>query len=323
MVGRKPWLASLGRRVIAFSIDLLLLCIFGFFLSLAYEASFVQLGARGVLIGMVAALLYFGILNSRVSDGQTLGKKLTRIKVVDRNGKSIDLLRSFVRYCIFAIPLSLLGVDILSEQLMRYIHYPLTVIVIGSVVATVYLLLFNYITKQSLHDLVVRTLVVNSAAPCESVRPMWRAHLSVTVLIFMMATVMPRFIDLPMSQDHSIGLAETERLLREEHSVISAKVTQGESTLYRSVRPVDALKRVEVSAMLAENIISDTELARKLAMSTLKAYQKAKDSDEIVVRLNYGFAIGIWSRWSRKSYRFQTADLSANGLDTVQAGDQS
>ena len=97
-------IAGFWRRVLAFSIDVLLLGMIGFILGLFFFDQFARLGAWGRLIGFFVCLLYFGCMNSALAGGKTLGKRLLKIQVVDVEDKSICLPRSCVRFVILALP---------------------------------------------------------------------------------------------------------------------------------------------------------------------------------------------------------------------------
>jgi hypothetical protein len=50
------------------------------------------------------AFPYFAILNSRIGNGQTPGKKWMHIQVTDVEGKTISFGKSSLRYVLFAVP---------------------------------------------------------------------------------------------------------------------------------------------------------------------------------------------------------------------------
>ena len=69
------WISGFWRRIGAFVIDSILLGLLGLLLGLFLEDFFVEIGGWGRFIGFVIAILYFGEMNSKVADGQTIGKK--------------------------------------------------------------------------------------------------------------------------------------------------------------------------------------------------------------------------------------------------------
>src|SRR4051812_8490390 len=94
----EPQIAGFWQRVLGLLIDGAILGLLGMLLGLFFWDTFVTLGPWGRLVGFVIAMLYFVPMNSRVFGGQTLGKRIVGSRVVDRNGRSISLFRSTVRY---------------------------------------------------------------------------------------------------------------------------------------------------------------------------------------------------------------------------------
>ena len=75
---QQNWIANFWRRIGALFIDTLILGLVGFLLGLTLESTFVQIGGWGRLIGFVIALVYFGAMNSKLFNGQTIGKKVKK-----------------------------------------------------------------------------------------------------------------------------------------------------------------------------------------------------------------------------------------------------
>jgi uncharacterized RDD family membrane protein YckC len=102
-------IAGFWRRLDAFAVDCLVLAVPAMFLGLALFDLAESLGGAGRLIGVIAALLYFGLMNSRLGRGQTLGKRLLGLRVVDRSGGLLSPARSIVRFIVFSAPYFLSG----------------------------------------------------------------------------------------------------------------------------------------------------------------------------------------------------------------------
>src|SRR5437016_12192213 len=114
-------IAGFWRRLLAFMIDVLIIGVVGFILGLIFFERFVELGGWGRIIGFVIALLYFGLMNSAVSDGQTIGKRLTKIRVAKATGEPLGISESFLRFTIIGIPFFLNGAPIQSEVLSSWV----------------------------------------------------------------------------------------------------------------------------------------------------------------------------------------------------------
>ena len=85
-IKEKTYLADIYSRLGALLVDAIILGCIGLLLGLIFESVFVKLGDWGQLVGVIILLLYFGIGNSQRAGGQTLGKKLLKIRVVDKRG---------------------------------------------------------------------------------------------------------------------------------------------------------------------------------------------------------------------------------------------
>ena len=123
---------------------------------------FWSLGAWSRLVESCVALVYFGVLNSSIAWGQTFGKRIMQIQVVDRSGHTISPGRSFLRSAVLVAPFSLDGL-VIPPSAMRYLIFCFAgFILFGFGDAIVYLYIFNRRTRQSLHDLILGTFVAET-----------------------------------------------------------------------------------------------------------------------------------------------------------------
>ncbi|HSH39809.1 MAG TPA: RDD family protein [Chthoniobacterales bacterium] len=101
--------AGFWRRLLGFFLDTLLLSVPAFVAGVFLFDQFAALGNWGRLVGLVIALVYFGVLNSSIGGGQTVGKRCFRTRTVDNANHSIDLGRSILRFNVIALPFFLNG----------------------------------------------------------------------------------------------------------------------------------------------------------------------------------------------------------------------
>jgi hypothetical protein len=96
---------------------------------------------------------------SKVSNGQTIGKRLLRIAVRDKNNKPLSIQRSLLRISILAFPALLNGwaLPIFNNTIINWL---VGIIVFGGIVTIAYTMLFNRGSRQGIHDLVCGTYVV-------------------------------------------------------------------------------------------------------------------------------------------------------------------
>ena len=169
-------IAGFWRRLAAALVDALVLGIVGFAIGTLFTDQLVALGPYGRAVGFPIALLYFGLLNGNAGGGATLGKRMLGIRVVGRDGASVSVLRSLWRAVVYLVPFYLNGLDLsflpLNDAQTMAALVVDAVLVFGVIGATVYLYLFNFRTRQMMHDLAAGTFVVraDSAAPPINVR---------------------------------------------------------------------------------------------------------------------------------------------------------
>lgn len=179
-------IAGFWRRLGALASDLILLGIFGAILGALFFDTFARMGAYAKLIGFAIALAYFGICNSRIAGGQTLGKRWLGVRVVDVHDELLSLPRSLLRYVVLGIPFFANGLPLDPRLAMSSpLGYLLALVVFGGMLAIIYLYIFNRRTRQSLHDLVVGSYVecFDRATQAVPFPNMWRGHIVVVAVL--------------------------------------------------------------------------------------------------------------------------------------------
>ena len=307
---QQNWIANFWKRLGAFFIDTLILGLVGFLLGLALEATFVQIGGWGRLIGFGIALTYFGLMNSKLCNGQTIGKRLLNLRVVDLDNHTIPLFKSVLRYIILAAPFSLNGAQFSNEALLSYLIYPLTMIVFGGLFSIIYLYIFNRVTRQSLHDLAAGTLVVNANIEMQEVGKVWKPHLAIVAVFFVVAAMVPIFTGQLAQNEPFKDMLAAQSALLSEQEVTYATVTTSTTTFSPINKEAKTTIYVIAQAVLTSNKVSDGELARKLADIVIQNYPEAVNKDLVRITLKYGYSIGIWSQWSTYSHDFNPDEFS-------------
>lgn len=190
-----PCAAGFWRRSIAFIVDALVLGIIGALAGWALFDEFARMGGYGRALGFVVALAFFGVMNSALCGGQTLGKRLLGVRVVGKNGSLLSLPQSLLRYSVLGIPFFLNGAPFDTKVLLSPMGYVLSLVIFGGMFSILYLYVFNRHGRRSLHDLVVGSSVVTALTPVAIVRPtpVWRVHLVVVGVLLAAATAVPAF----------------------------------------------------------------------------------------------------------------------------------
>lgn len=152
-------IASFWRRITADVIDLALLLLIFLLLALLFPDYFFSIGPGGRIFSFGISVGYFGLFGSRHGRGQTLGKWIMGLAVVDAQGKYLLKRRSFTRAAILFTILTISGWALppFTTSTVGLIFQ--WTIFIGGMLAIAYSYLFNVETRQGPHDLVVDAYV--------------------------------------------------------------------------------------------------------------------------------------------------------------------
>jgi uncharacterized RDD family membrane protein YckC len=99
-----PPIAGFWPRIGAFAIDGFMLVVIGQLLGWTLSAFWFRMGPYGRFVGLGLALLYFGLMESRIGDGQTVGMRLLKLAVRDRNNQPLAIGPSMLRTLLWVLP---------------------------------------------------------------------------------------------------------------------------------------------------------------------------------------------------------------------------
>ncbi|WP_426663502.1 RDD family protein [Rhodanobacter aciditrophus] len=299
--------AGFWRRLGALVVDLMLLGIVGFVLGALFFDTFARMGFYARLIGFAIALAYFGILNSRLGGGQTLGKRWLGVRVVDAHGQLLTLPRALLRYAVLGIPFFANGMplnpDVATSSPLGYL---LALIVFGGMFAIVYLYIFNRRTRQSLHDLAVGSYVerFDRAAQPVPFPVVWRGHLVALAVIAVIALSAPVVASRFAKSQALAGILPLYRTLSTQPHVMTAQVQRG----WMSVNG-HTTHSLQAALRLDAPLTDDDAMARRIAQQMAKGDPDIAKEDVVVVTLVYGYDMGIASGWKRHGYSFKPGEL--------------
>ncbi|UWX60869.1 RDD family protein [Chryseobacterium oranimense] len=154
------FLSKFWTRVWALLIDSLILGILGYILGSVFESFFISLGEEAKLIGWFISLAYFSVLNSKLNNGQTIGKKIMKIQVTYIDGRTVSLKTSFIRSLILTAPFFLNRFKITESETFSVVNIIQSMIIFTLGLGIMIFYIFNKETRQSLHDIVAKTYVV-------------------------------------------------------------------------------------------------------------------------------------------------------------------
>ena len=289
----KAPLCGFWSRIVAFGVDLLLLGIFGTLLGTIQFDHLAEMGGWGRLFGFGVALLYFGVLNSSLGRGQTIGKRIAKIRVVDRNGAPIPPLRSFLRFAILGTPFFLNGAAVPMHP--HFLPMTISIIVLGAGGVLIYLYVANRRTRQSLHDLAVGTFVVRAeAGPLLRFPSLWKGHWWAAGAWIVAAVVLvvagpSLFLPKPLTD-----LASLKQAVSAVPGTRAASVSRGKNW---GLGGETSFLSVEVAVADLSRPASD--VAAEVASLVMVRYPEVVDRDRLIVRVRYGYDIGFASSWRR------------------------
>ena len=310
--------AGFWRRVAAFVVDGLILGLIGSALGLAFFDALVRMGPWGRLLGFVIALAYF-VPQECAPSGQSLGKRLLGIRVVDAQGRALSPARGVLRFIVFGVPYFLNGAALPMNVAGFAGGFPLAVLVLGGVLALAYLLVFNRRTRQSLHDLAVGAFVVRvreGARLAPGPARTWGGHLVIAGALIVLSgaspLTFPALMRLPMFADLLVLYAR----LSDQPELHAVSVSESALRVY-GAQSSGVTHVLLIQASIVEPLADYVPLSTRLAGIALKVYPNAAHDDRIVVRLAHGYDIGIASAWTSHDLAYtpgQWADRVAAGV---------
>lgn len=284
-------IAPLWRRIMASVIDTFLLGLLGIALGALLHAQFSAMGPWGRLVGFVIALLYFGLTQSHLRGGQSAGMHLLGIRVVTRAGLPLSIAAAFLRAAIYCLPYFLNGVTLDVAPDLEWMGMALLVLIGLISFTSVYLVVFNRRTRQSLYDLAVGAYVVQ-AGPGKItlfVERIWRGHAVAAGLLALgiVAGSVAIFQHLPRD-------GSAQALHAAERSIVGMPDVWRASVQHQTFKADGrTVHRLLVSAVVDGGVQQPHLLAQRIALAALDADPDAGRLDRVVVSLLSGYDIGI------------------------------
>lgn len=299
----QPW-AAFWRRVGAFAIDSLVIGAVGYMIGAAAFDVFAQMGQWARLVGLLIAVLYFGLLGSRIGGGQTPGKRVLKLRVEGLDGAGLPVDKAIVRAFVLSLPIVLNGFAARSDG--GFLGYALLVVgavlLFGLGLAQIYLLIFNRPSRRMVHDLVAGSAVVRAdqhaeAAPLSARHGRIALGLATGVLVLISAMV-AYFAQISAGSLAAMknSLAAVETL----PEVMTAGVAENTSVMVTAKTGKTTTHTLVVTARLKAWPKDLEAEAARVARAALTQY-RPKPGQGVSVLLQYGFDLGIGSGW--RGYR--------------------
>jgi uncharacterized RDD family membrane protein YckC len=298
-----PQIASFWRRIGAAVIDWIVLGALGACLGFLWFDHFATLGGVGRFIGGAIALVYFSVLNSRIGQGQTLGKRLLKIRVINASGSPVNLPRTTLRSFILLLPATLNGMYFPIEKPGLFMSIAPALCVFGLGGALAYLYCFNRQTRQSAHDLATGSFVVSANESAEIHRAIWKPHLAIVLVWFCVVGV--GLIILPGVLGQSSDYQALVELHRAAQSVVpgaQVSVNRGTTKSFASQGGGSTATFLSVGVAVPLKPDSYEALADRMAATILHDLSDYGHVAQMTISVSYGYDILISSTSTTKSF---------------------
>ncbi len=117
---------------------------------------------------IIVVLLYFGLFQ-KFNKGQTIGKKIMKMKVVNNNKETPSIIQLFIKYTISALPEMGCALTLLLSSILVYVlnanYYLIITVILSSIIMIAnivsYIMIIARKDHRSLVDMICKTNVIN------------------------------------------------------------------------------------------------------------------------------------------------------------------
>lgn len=290
-----PPTSGFWRRFFAWFIDALILSVIGQVIGLIFSSFLFSIGPYGRPIGLLFIIPYFGIMNSRIGGGQTVGKRLMKIAVRNKDNTPIELWRSIVRISLLALPSLFNGwsVPMFQNPILTWF---LSLIVFGLGGAIFYTMVFNRKARQGIHDLILDTYVVYlPEKSIESFPTTPRIHWIVTSvwigIVAIGALVMSLIVPSIISKTPLAPVMSLYNILQDDPRFFTVGVNSNIFYGSNGQTSRSLIVTVWYKGKLTEN--DRQEVVESIVKTVLENTENIDDYDGIQVKLTSAYDIGI------------------------------
>lgn len=296
-------IAGFWRRIFALLVDCLVLGVPAALIGNLFFDELAALGQNGRGIGFVISLLYFGVLNSRIGNGQSIGKRILGVRVVGVSGRPIGLPRALLRSFILSLPFYLNGFDLtpfvpsVSSDAAMLTGVLASFFVFGFGGAITYLYVFNTKTRQSLHDLAVESFVVKAQSEGEISGRIWPVHFAVAIVLLAVGLALPSLLFHTIGQTEAKGVYTSLQNLQDELAKDDALESVTVNTQWFTFSSIksgsNTTSFLVVSVRLRKRSDDVESVMHRVAARVLRLEPKLLGQDKLKVIVMSGFDIGI------------------------------
>lgn len=296
------------RRIAAIAIDMFFLTLIGKLLAAVLGAQLMFLGQSARFIGLGVALLYFGLLNSGLARGQTLGKRLVGLQVVRVGGGFVPWYQSIGRSNFYVVPYVLNG-WLTTEALSGLETLIVGIVIVGSITSVISLPVFAFGNRHSgrmLHDVVAGTWVGRLQAPVITDAPRER-KLSIATGVMLGVVAMAALLLQVMQSSQPLEKGDPRDFYQALRATRVGWEYGFENSTILGEQKLNVMKiRVRPDRQLTEDEVKSEIQAT--ARFTLEHYQPVSELDLLSVAVVQGYDMGIASQYFSKGERYAVGE---------------
>jgi uncharacterized RDD family membrane protein YckC len=307
LIKLNPIYAKFWNRIGAYLIDVLVLGAIGFILGLFFKEFFAQIGSQGLLVGFIISLIYFGLGNSRICNGQTVGKNALKLQVVNKDFDLLTVQKSLLRASVYTVPFFFLNYrwDGWSEFSVLYISKG--ILFLSFLIILPIHLVVNTPTRQALHDLLLGTYVISKDAyPRQELKKSRPSTLYIAGFVLSVMIGLALIFNLRNNNLSKIvkDLSPIKEQVDKLSEVRSSSITRNSSSvkMFGSDDYISKSEYLLLNIVLKDNMISniapdkieDLGFVQDAIRIILRDYSDVNQLDFIQINLTYGYNIGIY-----------------------------
>jgi uncharacterized RDD family membrane protein YckC len=288
------------RRVVAFFVDTGVLAVLGLPLGLLLGERFAPVGSPARLVGLLIILPYLGVMGSRFGGGQTLGKRLIGLRVVDVSGQLLSLPRSFARAALLSLPWIFNGIRFGSlGPIVMATLWVAGILIFGVGGAIIGTFLLNRPTRQGFHDLLVGSYVIDASGlglPVPGVstrRPLAASTIWMAIVVVATTVMLVKGPDLVAGQFPPVLMESMSAIPGATSYEVKNMTTWWKGRSSNSIVAVIWFRGPPSEVKKA---------AQEVAAAMLQHHPEAATAQNLGVTVIQGWDVGVYSSTSSMSY---------------------
>lgn len=304
-------MSSLSRpgvftRLLALIIDLFFLFLIGLVLGNLFTGFFSNHVVIGHILGWFLATAYFGVFNSNLIWGMTLGKLLMRLQTLDHQGEELKWPKALIRSQFVVVPWILVGQHIPDASLMPWAKPLLLMVVNGTFLVQAACMVF---LRRSFHDFILRTQVINSGTEAGKVSATPGTLWPPIVVIYLACLIWPFTpIGHPIKPraaalEPAYEIIESQPWVLTFDSLVPAhpyKVKEAEQDEHQQYLLVSLFMRG-----YPESEQQPKQLADQLHQQLAPVIELPQELQGLLIEIRYGYDVGLASSWKDQEFTYK------------------